>query len=329
MKLQRCFEILKLNSDASLGEVNRAYRDMVNIWHPDRFAHNPRLKQKVEEQLKEINIARDILLKFFSLRQKGPEAEAWVWEKAGDMKSAEEKRHAEAKARAEARRKTEAEEQASARAKAGAEALRKAKADAKTKTRTTSKKDTIRDIEDKINRLPLIDVTVLKVISLLDNPESNFEQIVEHLSPDIAVRFLSMASSAYYGREVQSISYAVRLLGYSEMKKLLIISILLDHFTRRLKEFSFNKFQKQAQFCAVIAQVLGKIIDYEKKEDLFTVGMLHNIGKLVLAVYFKDKHREIISLKKSEGLTTSDAEQKIMGVTHAEIGSLPQEKHQS
>jgi HD-like signal output (HDOD) protein len=182
--------------------------------------------------------------------------------------------------------------------------------------------NSIEIIEKRIKDLPLIDIKVFDVISLLNSPESNFEQIVEKLSPDLAARFLNMANSAYYGTEVRSINHAVRLLGYREMKHILITSILLDHFTSRLKHFSFDKFQRQAQFCAAVSRILGQIFDYEKREDLFTVAILHNIGKLVIAVYFKDEHREIIALKESESIPTSEAEQKVLGVGHAEIGAL-------
>jgi len=61
MDVQRYFEILELSPDASMDELNQAYRDLVNIWHPDRFAHNPRLKKKAEEKLKELNQAYEAL----------------------------------------------------------------------------------------------------------------------------------------------------------------------------------------------------------------------------------------------------------------------------
>jgi hypothetical protein len=43
-KISQCYKILCLQPFASLEEVKRAYRDHVEVWHPDRFAHNPRLK---------------------------------------------------------------------------------------------------------------------------------------------------------------------------------------------------------------------------------------------------------------------------------------------
>jgi HD-like signal output (HDOD) protein len=178
-------------------------------------------------------------------------------------------------------------------------------------------------IESKINKLPLIDSEVVGIIMLLNNPASNFEQIVEKLSPSLAARFLNIANSAYYGgREVRSINYAVKLLGYGKMKDILVTSILMEHFTKRLKGFNFDKFLTQAQFCAVVAKVLGEILNFQPLEDLFTVATLQNIGKLVIAVYFKDHHRQIVALKKAEGLPSCKAERRILGVSHGEIGAI-------
>ncbi|MFC1610000.1 J domain-containing protein [Myxococcota bacterium] len=46
--------------------MKRAYRDMAKVWHPDRFAHDPRLQQKAEQKLKEINSAYDSLCTYLA-----------------------------------------------------------------------------------------------------------------------------------------------------------------------------------------------------------------------------------------------------------------------
>ncbi len=102
---------------------------------------------------------------------------------------------------------------------------------------------TIEKLKDKISRLPMISGDVFEIISLLNRPESNFDKIVEKVSPSLATRFLSMANSAYYGREVRSVHYAIKLLGYRRMKDILISSILVNHFTDHLKNFDLDKFQ--------------------------------------------------------------------------------------
>ncbi len=73
MDIKRCFEILEIDASASLDEVNQAYRDLVSIWHPDRFSGNLRLKIKSEEKLKEINEAYKETISFFSSKDKNPQ----------------------------------------------------------------------------------------------------------------------------------------------------------------------------------------------------------------------------------------------------------------
>jgi HD-like signal output (HDOD) protein len=183
-------------------------------------------------------------------------------------------------------------------------------------------------IKEKIERLPLLDAAAYEILALLNNPESNYEKVIEKLSPDITALFLTMANKAYYGKIVRSINYAVTLLGFNAMRQILITSFLLDHFIKHLglKHFSFDRFQKQSHFCAAISRVLAQSMDYKNTEDLFTVAMLYNLGKLIIVVYFSDEHQKIIALKKEENLSTSDAEQRILGVTHADIGAYALEQ---
>jgi curved DNA-binding protein CbpA len=64
-KINRCIEMLGLNPGASQEEVNQAYRDLVNVWHPDRFADNQRLQKKAEGKLKEINASYEYIKSFY------------------------------------------------------------------------------------------------------------------------------------------------------------------------------------------------------------------------------------------------------------------------
>jgi DnaJ-class molecular chaperone len=62
MTLREAFEMLDLDRNASIEEAKQAYKDLANIWHPDRFSNNPRLRQKAEEKLKRINAAYETVL---------------------------------------------------------------------------------------------------------------------------------------------------------------------------------------------------------------------------------------------------------------------------
>jgi hypothetical protein len=62
MDLKNCYKILEIQQTASLSEIKQAYRDMIGIWHPDRYVQNPRLHEKATEKLKELNIAFNELI---------------------------------------------------------------------------------------------------------------------------------------------------------------------------------------------------------------------------------------------------------------------------
>jgi len=184
-------------------------------------------------------------------------------------------------------------------------------------------------IKENIERLPLIDAAAFEILSLLNDPQSNYDNIIPKISPDVTALFLTMANKAYYGKVVRSVNYAMTLLGFQAMRQILVTSFLLDHFIKQLglDAFSFDRFQKQSHFCAAISGVLAEGLDYKKTEDLFTVSMLYNIGKLIIVVYFNEAHQKIIALKQNEKIATSEAEHRILGVTHAEIGAIALERY--
>lgn len=64
--ISRYYEILGLKPAASEDEIKHAYRDLVKVWHPDRFAHDPPLQKKASESLKKINEAYQIILDYIN-----------------------------------------------------------------------------------------------------------------------------------------------------------------------------------------------------------------------------------------------------------------------
>jgi DnaJ-class molecular chaperone len=74
MNIRRSFEILEIGLDATENEAKQAYKDLVSVWHPDRFSHNPRLRKKAEEKLKEANIAFETVKGFFAATGRGDES---------------------------------------------------------------------------------------------------------------------------------------------------------------------------------------------------------------------------------------------------------------
>ena len=61
MDVRKYYEILELTPGVSREDVAQAYKDLVNVWHPDRFSKIPRLRKKAEKKLKEVNEAYEKL----------------------------------------------------------------------------------------------------------------------------------------------------------------------------------------------------------------------------------------------------------------------------
>ena len=60
--IPQCYEILGVSPGSSKDLIKQAYRDLVKVWHPDRFAHDARLQASAQEKLKDINEAYDMLM---------------------------------------------------------------------------------------------------------------------------------------------------------------------------------------------------------------------------------------------------------------------------
>ncbi|MCF8069068.1 MAG: HDOD domain-containing protein [Desulfobacterales bacterium] len=183
--------------------------------------------------------------------------------------------------------------------------------------------ETFQRIKKKIDMLPLFDSDIFKIIALLDDKDSDFEQIINNLSPGIAAKFLSVANSSYYGQEIKSINHALRVLGFNGMKNILVTSILYDQYCDDVvhKYFNVSKFHLEARFCVIVSSVIGKIFEYNQPEKLFTVALVHDIGKLVVAANFTDEIQKINEIKDSKKMPSRKAELEVLGVPHSIIGA--------
>ena len=63
MNLDKAYELLGVKPGVSNRELKAAHRDLAKVWHPDRFQHDPRLQEKAQDKLKEINEAYERMLK--------------------------------------------------------------------------------------------------------------------------------------------------------------------------------------------------------------------------------------------------------------------------
>jgi hypothetical protein len=66
MDLKQCLEVLELDNATSISQVKQAYKELVRVWHPDRFPSNSPIKKRADEKMRAINMAYEQLIVFLS-----------------------------------------------------------------------------------------------------------------------------------------------------------------------------------------------------------------------------------------------------------------------
>ena len=75
-EINRCYRVLELEPGASLEQVKQAWRELVKVWHPDRFPNDAKLQRKAQERLKDINGAYEMLEKYLTSGTPPPRSRA-------------------------------------------------------------------------------------------------------------------------------------------------------------------------------------------------------------------------------------------------------------
>jgi putative nucleotidyltransferase with HDIG domain len=185
---------------------------------------------------------------------------------------------------------------------------------------------TLEQLIGKGQDLPSLPEIYLRVSEQLEDETSTVQQIGDTVQndPAITTRVLKMVNSAYYGmpNEVASVSQAVSLLGRERLKHILIGSVLRGVFSElENPAFSMQVFWQHSIKTAIIARQLATQVSAIKEpESMFTAGLLHDIGKLLLFNKVPDRMlaaEEYMIQKRVDVLT---AELSQVGVTHTAVG---------
>jgi len=187
-----------------------------------------------------------------------------------------------------------------------------------------------RKIYSKVDELPTLPVVVPKLLSLTDNEKSSASDITEVISRDPALtsKILKVANSAYYGfpQEITDVKRAVALLGFNIVRSLALSIGVMRSMPSGKKSPYFSEEDLWLHSLAVatlmseLGDKFGKGDDYEHS---FVIGLLHDIGKIVLDQFFSDLFHKTLEETHDLGKQAAHvAERKIIGFDHGEIGAM-------
>jgi putative nucleotidyltransferase with HDIG domain len=183
----------------------------------------------------------------------------------------------------------------------------------------------IRDKVQTIIQLPALPAVAAEVVEMVENPKTSASKLGKVIETDqgLTSKVLKIANSAFYGfpKQIATVDFAIIVLGFDALKEIVIsISLVSALQNKGNTSFDARGFWDHSIYSGVIARRLARDLGYRVSGEVFVGGLLHDMGVAVLHQHFQNEYKHILEEVKTSDVPFLEAEQNILGVTHAEIG---------
>ena len=183
------------------------------------------------------------------------------------------------------------------------------------------------EIIKKMGSLPPFPDTAIKLIDLVNNPDSSVEDMVDTIKYDQAItaEVLRRCNTAEFGssQKINSLDQALMSLGTVRLLQL----VLAVHANAMLggEQAGYgldpNALWKNSVATALASTMFANKLNTVETNLAFTAGLLHGVGKIVLNEFVGDEFDTIKQYVEIDGMTFLEAEKKVLGFNHVEIGA--------
>lgn len=179
-------------------------------------------------------------------------------------------------------------------------------------------------IAGKVRDLPPMPAVVMELIASLGKDDLQAEELSRKLSRDqaLSAKTLRLANSSFYGlaRRVDSVQEAIAILGLRTVRTVVMAAGVTGSFGKpRHEGFGFDAFWRHSIGTALCAQALAAELRMDSEVG-FTIGLLHDVGRLALVSGFPDQYARTIQYQRQHDCPWTAAEQETLGIDHAAAG---------
>ncbi len=181
------------------------------------------------------------------------------------------------------------------------------------------------DRETLYSRVALVELPAAPVVlnKLMEITHSDKDTCMAEVAkivngdPAITARVLRLINSVVYGfpSRILSVNHACILLGMDQVR-----GIILGVSVFEIMETAMVGLWRHSLFTGAVSKLVGEVKGVRNSEQLFTAGLLHDLGKAILAIQVPKHYRPILADAVVKNVDICDLERASLGVTHAHIG---------
>ena len=186
----------------------------------------------------------------------------------------------------------------------------------------------LKSLVAQLRNLPSLPTIYFRIMEAVASPASTFEQIGAIIAsdPSMTAKILQLVNSAFFGiaRRISNPTEAVQFLGVGRVRSLVLSLHIFSCFEEaHVENFSLETVWKHSLATALVAQKIGRLqkLDRTLLDETYVAGMLHDIGKVMLAASLPGLYGQALQLADREQISLVAAEREIFGATHAQVGA--------
>ncbi len=182
----------------------------------------------------------------------------------------------------------------------------------------------------RIRQLPSLPAVVLDLLASLEDDDADINALARKISQDqaLVVKTLRVANSSFYGLQgqVETIHDALVVLGFRQLRTLVVAASVNTRIPGAELDAALNRhFWQHGLLVGLCAQQLAKACG-RNADGAFTAGLLHDLGRLVLAGCFAAEYREVEAYRREHDCYGLEAEAAVLGIDHAAVGGALAER---
>ena len=180
---------------------------------------------------------------------------------------------------------------------------------------------------DRIREIPTLPTIVFELNKLLQDPDTSVARISQTIEKDqaMALKILKLVNSAFYGfkHKISDVRNAVIMLGFNAVRNAIVSVSVIEAFGANggLKNFDISDFWKHSLAVAVTSKSISLKTRRNSPDNCFVGGLLHDVGKVILAQYFPELFAAVWNTLQRDGGSFQEAERNVLPAPHPVLGA--------